>query len=54
MKKVTVKSLDGTILHSVLIHDPAEWITWVTEKNAFGEPGTYTVECEDFTTASKD
>lgn len=48
MKKVTVKSLDGAVLHSVLIQDPAEWIAWVTEKNAFGEPGTYIIESEDF------
>ena len=54
MKLVTVKALDGTTLHSVLIHDPAEWITWATEKNAFGEPGTYTIECKDFTATPKD
>lgn len=54
MKKVSIKSLDGSILHSVLIHDPVEWINWVMEKNAFGEPGTYTVECEDFTATPKD
>ncbi len=48
MKLVTVKALDGTTLHSVLIQDPTDWIAWAIEKNAFGEPGTYTIECKDF------